>query len=98
MKKEEGFVSPYGISGTVLGTLSLALMFSQPVAALVCSIVSLVFSSKEKKHGDARWARISKILGIIGLIGSILVFVAGIIILTRAAQNPALFSNLGSLQ
>lgn len=97
MKKEVGEVSPYGFVATTLGILSLALALSQPFASFVCAVVCLVFSSKEKKEGNSSWARISKLLGLIGLIGSILVFVLGLLLVLNASKNPELLSQLGNL-
>lgn len=97
MKKEEGFVSPYGIAGLVLGVLGIVTSISQPFTALVCSILALVFASKEKAHGDAKWAKTTKILGIIGLVLSIIVFIVGLYAISYLSQNPGVLSQLGTL-
>ena len=82
----------FGTSSVLLGIASITLSILSPIvlSALVFGILGLIFSHKQKKHSNNKWAKAGKILGIIGIILSIL----AIIINAWLFSNPNLLNNL----
>lgn len=87
MKKED---NSYGVASAILGIFSI--MFSYPpLYGVILGIISFVFAKKQEKFHKNGWSKAGKILSVIGIILSILVF----IFLLWLAQHPELLPALG---
>ncbi|MBX4212258.1 hypothetical protein KW787_02255 [Candidatus Pacearchaeota archaeon] len=92
MKKEEYKDNSFGVAGVILGILSIIFVGS-PFAGIAVGILAIIFSIKQKKHHANKWSKAAKILGIIGIILSIIVFAAGAYYIST---NPDLLSQFKS--
>ena len=81
MAKEVSQDNSFGIASVVFGILSIIFslnivaLFSTQVCGLILAVVAFVFSRKQKKKADNKWARAGFILSIIGALLNIVIFI-----------------------
>lgn len=93
----------FGVASVILGILSIVsalglfmLFVYGPVAAIILSIIGLVFASKQKKIKNNEWARIGKILNIIGLVAGIILFAWLIKVVKEALEQLSILQQQGA--
>ena len=84
----------FGVASVVLGILSIIFSFP-PIAGIVLGVISLVFATKQQNRFHNKWGKTGKILSIIGIILSIILWVA----VAWLQKNPDFYNQLlqGSL-
>ena len=96
VKKEVGKGSAMdnssGVAGVVLGIMSL---ISFSLISIPLGIIGLIFSLKQKKIDNNKWARYGKVINIIGIIIGIVVVILAIVIVKN---NPEFLAQLQTLQ
>ncbi len=97
MKKEVGEKdrnsndNSFGILGVTLGILSI-IFSSPPINGLVLGILGLVMGIKQDKNNKMGWGKVAKILSVIGIILSIIMW----IVLTYTLRtHPELLTQFG---
>ena len=93
----------FGVASVILGILSIVFAFGLfmlfvygPFAAILLSIIGLVFASKQKRVRNNEWARMGMILSIIGLVAGIALSVWFIKMIKEVAEQVALLQQQGA--
>jgi len=80
----------FGVASVILGIFSVLFAYP-PLYGLILGVTALVFAKKQRNRAANSWSKAGKILSIIGIILSVLLFIA----LLWITQNPELMGQLG---